>query len=129
MRSILFDELLSSEVEAVRDYLNEWAVPSGIDDLYWIRLDRELWNEDQIKALSDQDGVMGDGYRIAVELGGEWVRFELLVRAEGVLNIGGGPADERQTLFVLRWANEMAAKLSLPTCAALPRKTTQGGPK
>ena len=118
MRSIVFDELLGSEVEAVRGYLNERAVPSGVEDLYWIQLDRELWNESQIKALSGQDGALADNYRLAVELGDQWVRFELLVRAEGILNVGGGPADERQAIFVLRWANEMAAKLGLPSCAA-----------
>ena len=117
MRSIVFDELLGSEVEAVRGYLNERAVPSGVEDLYWIRLDRELWNEAQIKALNGRDGALADSFRIAVELGDQWVRFELLVRAEGVLNIGGGPADERQTIFVLRWANEMAAGLGLSSCA------------
>ena len=127
MRSILFDELLSSEVEAVRGYLNQWAVPSGIDDLYWIRLDREIWNDAQLKALSDRDGMVGDNYRIAVELGDQWVRFELLIRAEGVLNIGGGPADERQSLFVLRWANEMAARLGLLSCLGDPGECRLNG--
>ena len=122
MRSIVFDELLDSEVEAVRGYLNERASVSGVEDLYWIKLDRELWNEGQITALSGHDGELADGCRIAVELGDDWVRFELLVRAEGVLNIGGGPADERQSLFVLRWANEMAARLGLPSCAGHPRE-------
>ncbi|MDR2945222.1 MAG: hypothetical protein LBV79_00530 [Candidatus Adiutrix sp.] len=119
MRSIIFDELLASEIEAVRDYLEEKAIPSGVEDLYWIALERELWNETQSMALSEhQEGLMGDGYRLAVELGDQWVRFELLVRAEGVLNIGGGPTDEQQSLFVLRWANEMSAALGLSSCAA-----------
>ena len=30
-----------------------------------------------------------------------------------LLNIGGGPADERQTLYALRWADEMAHQLNL----------------
>ena len=116
MRSYLFDELLESEIDAVRDYLNQHAVPSGIKDLYWIPLEADLWNEGQMQALSQGSPSLAHGYRLAVELGDDWVKFELLVRTEGVLNVGGGPADERQALFLFRWANEMATQLGLASC-------------
>ena len=119
MRSILLDELLEPEIDAVVDYLDRQAIPSGIQNLYWLPLERNLWNETQIQGLNDESWVEGDGYRFAVEVGPDWVRFELLVRSESLLNIGGGQADERQALFALRWADEMARKLNLMACTGL----------
>ena len=114
MRSILLDELLTPEIEAVTAYLTEKAESSGIEGLFWISIPPELWNETQRTA--PDEGVADDGFRLAVEVGPEWVRFELLVRTGGLLNLGGGPADERQSLFALRWADEMAQKLNLISC-------------
>jgi hypothetical protein len=113
MRSILLDELLEPEIDAVIDYLDRQARPSGIEGLYWLPLTRELWNETQLQGWEDESWTEGGDYRFAVEVGPAWVRFELLVRSESLLNIGGGQADERQALFVLRWADDMARKLNL----------------
>ncbi|KXS55851.1 MAG: hypothetical protein AMR96_05860 [Candidatus Adiutrix intracellularis] len=113
MRSILFDELQPQEVAAVRVYLNQQARRSGLEDLYWIALPRVLWNENQIQTSSE--GRKPD-FHFAVELGSEWVRFELLIRSEGLLNLGGGQATAEQALFLLNWANDMARKLDLLTC-------------
>jgi hypothetical protein len=114
MRSILIDELSDAEVILVRDYLNRKASPSGVEDLYWIPLARDLWNSAQITAHTDeQEKVEAQSFRFAVELGPEWVRFEMLVRSEGLRNLGGGQADERQALFLLAWIDEMACHLHL----------------
>jgi hypothetical protein len=114
MRSILIDELSDEEVLAVRAYLNQKATPSGVEDLYWIPLERDLWNSTQIAAHTDeQEKVEARSFRFAVELGPEWVRFEMLVRSEGLRNLGGGQADERQGLFLLGWIDEMARQLHL----------------
>ncbi|UQZ90137.1 hypothetical protein C4J81_13385 [Deltaproteobacteria bacterium Smac51] len=124
MRSILIDELLESEVIGVRDYLNRNAVASGIEDLYWIPLEESLWNETQTSAHHhEQEGVEAHSFRFAVELGPEWVRFEMLVRSEGLRNLGGGQADERQSMFLLGWADEMARQLNL--FASQPAATNQ----
>lgn len=116
MRSILFDELLDQEVDEVRAYLTRNAKPSGVEDLFWIALDRDIWTEAQKQAWADEEVL--EGFRFAVELGPDWIRFELLIRSETLRNLGGGQADEAQTLFVLRWANEMARRLNLVSCVA-----------
>ncbi|MDR0881331.1 MAG: hypothetical protein LBP55_02130 [Candidatus Adiutrix sp.] len=135
MRSIFFDELLEPEANAVLEYLDREAVPSGLNNLYWLPLPRDLWNETQIQAQrekgrtwtgADNGLADDDGYRLAVELGPDWVRFELLIRSESLLNIGGGQADERQTLFVLRWADEMARQINLPSCLGVQAQAAKG---
>lgn len=116
MRSFLFDELIETEIEAVKKYLDQTAVPSGLENLYWLPLPRELWNQNQLDGRKESGWMDGDEFRLAVEVGPDWVKFELLVRSEGLLNIGGGQADEKQSMYVLFWADEMARKLNLSTC-------------
>lgn len=113
MRSLVFDELLGSEIAAVLNYLNREALPSGVENLYWLALPRDLWNPAQIQAEGENVWADGEGYRAAIEVGRDWVRFELLVRSESLLNLCGGQADERQAVYILRWAGEMARELNL----------------
>ncbi|MDR1921250.1 MAG: hypothetical protein LBS31_05835 [Candidatus Adiutrix sp.] len=114
MRSILIDELLAAEVEAVIAYLDTHAERASLERLYWIKLEPELWGEAQRQAWGNADAA--PVYRLAVEVGTDWARFELLVRSENLRNIGGGQADEAQTLFMLRWIEAMAAELNLASC-------------
>jgi hypothetical protein len=116
VRSIVFDELLEPEINAVLDYLDQEAVASGVENLYWLFIPRDLWSPAQVQAQADENWAEGEGYRTAIEVGPDWVRFELLVRSESLLNIGGGQADESQAMHILRWADEMARKLSLSSC-------------
>lgn len=116
MRSLVFDELLGSEIAAALNYLDREALPSGVKNLYWLALPRELWNQAQIQAEEENGWADGESYRAAIEVGRDWVRFELLVRSESLLNLCGGQADERQAAYILRWAGEMARELNLASC-------------
>lgn len=113
MRSILFDELRNSETEAVIEYLERESVPSGLEGLYWIPVPKELGNDIQ-KDLNEENEEVG--LKLAVEVGPDWVRFELLLRSDSLINTGGGPADERQVMFILAWADKMARELKLHSC-------------
>jgi len=113
MRSILFDELDPQDYAAIENYLRKEAEASAIDGLYWIKLPAELWNETQKERAAEGEEI---SFRFAAELAGDWLRFELLLRPEGLRDVGGLPADERQTLFIWRWADEMARKLNLSSC-------------
>jgi len=115
MRSILFDELRDSEIEAVTEYLERESRPSGLEGLYWIPIPKELWNETQHKGLKEEK-LETSGFKLAAEVGPDWIRFELLVRSDSLINTGGGPADERQVMFILNWADKMARELKLHSC-------------
>lgn len=116
MRSILLDELLPKEVAAIKEYLMAKARPSGVEDLYWLELPKTQWNENQIACVESGLRDSPQSFRLAIEVGADWVRFELLVRSDCLHNIGGGQADERQALFTLNWANKMAVELNLVAC-------------
>jgi hypothetical protein len=112
VRSILLDEFSDEDMPLVADYLAHKAEASGVEGLYWIALPRDLWNETQKRAhVDEQEKAEARSFRFAVELGRDWVRFEMLVRSEGLRNLGGGWADKGQTLFLLGWADEMLKTL------------------
>jgi len=116
MRSLLLDELTPGETKAARDYLADRAEFSGIEGLYWLKLPPELLAPPQTRARARRlSGA--ESYRLAVEVGPDWVRFELLVRAETLANPGGGQATAEQVFYVLDWADRMARELGLITCA------------
>ena len=125
MRSLLLDELTPREAAAARDYLAARAESSGLEGLYWLKLPPELLAERQIRARG-RPGA--ESYRLAVEAGPDWVKFELLVRAETVANPGGGQATAEQVFYVLDWADRMARELGLVTCADLARNDSAAAP-
>lgn len=116
MRSLLFDELRATEVEAVTGYLDREAQASGLEGLYWLALPEDLWNESQFKGLKEEPALAENGFRLAIEVGPDWLRLELLVRSDSLHNTGGGQADENQVIFALNWADEMAEELGLRAC-------------
>jgi hypothetical protein len=129
MRSLMLDELTPQEAAAARSYLAARAEFSGVEGLYWLKLPPALWTDNQIRA--HESGLPGaESYRLAVETGLNWLRFELLVRAETVANPGSGQATAEQALYVLDWADRMARELGLSTCAdlALQEPGTTAGP-
>ena len=114
MRSLFLDELYPEEIAKVHEHLQKNAKPSGLEGLYWIFLPLELLTEPQRAVLTSED--IFSSYHVAVEVGVDWVRFELLLRGESMENIGAAQANEEQTLYILRFAHEMAQKLDLRTC-------------
>ena len=121
MRALMLDELTTGEVTAVRAYLTAQAEFSGVDGLYWLTLPPDLWSDHQKEAHAS--GIPGsESYRLAVETGAKWVRFELLVRAETMTNPGSAQATTEQALYILGWADRMARELGLVTCVDLHPK-------
>ncbi|MDR2724941.1 MAG: hypothetical protein LBC90_02515 [Candidatus Adiutrix sp.] len=115
MRALMLDELTPREVAAARAYLLDQAEFSGVEGLYWLQLPPDLWSDHQKQAQAS--GLPGtESYRLAVETGPKWVRFELLVRAETLANPGSAQATTEQALYILGWADRMARELGLITC-------------
>jgi hypothetical protein len=125
MRALILDELNRLETAAVREYLAARAGFSGVEGLYWLELPPDLWAETQRRARKRREAGTSC-FRLAVELGPNWVRFELLVRSETLANAGGGQATAKQALFVLDWAGAMARELGLTTCADLSPGDREG---
>jgi hypothetical protein len=111
MRLIILDELRTEEISMVDAYLKKSLHPSGINGLYWLYLPTSILSYTQ-KELEPTAGP----YKISVEILKDIVRFELLVRAEEITNMGGGHANEEQIQFVYAFVSKMAKELNLVTC-------------
>lgn len=115
MRSIVLDELSASEIDYINGYLDINTAPSGLENIYWLTLDKELWAPIQLQAQAQNESDLPsqaqkeNTFRMAVEVSSTWVRFELLIRTESIQNIGGGLANQDQSLFVLKFIEEMTS--------------------
>ncbi|MDR3154817.1 MAG: hypothetical protein LBW85_11265 [Deltaproteobacteria bacterium] len=111
MRSIIFEELRPDEIFKAGEYLKERLQTTNIVGLFWMLLPEEILTGEQ-KDLSATAGP----YKISVDLGKDKIRFELLVRAEEITNIGGGYADNSQLEYIHAFAVKLAEELELKTC-------------
>ena len=110
MRSLLLDELSGPDVAKVREYLDERATASGLEDLYWIELAPELLTGLQAAHPDCQP------HRFAVELGQDFVKLEMLIRPADSLRCPcGGYASPEQRGFILETADRLVAELGLRT--------------
>jgi hypothetical protein len=111
MRSLVYDELITDEISNIKQYLDNYLLPSTISGLYWMILPFDILSNTQ-KELQDTAGP----FKIAVDLRSDSVRFELLVRGDEVTNKGSAHADEVQASHVHAFASKMARDLNLIAC-------------
>ncbi|MBF0475794.1 MAG: hypothetical protein HQK59_08165 [Deltaproteobacteria bacterium] len=110
MRQLLFDELSDQDMAKIREYLIDAGEPSEVGGLYWITLHDDLLNENQFHHHQCKP------FSFAVEVGNNWVKFELLIRSRSTMSCScTGYAGEVQTAFILRFANNLIEKLNLKT--------------
>jgi hypothetical protein len=111
MRSLFLDELRHDEITKINDYLKETLKSSNIEGLYWLLLHNDHLTSNQ-RILQERFGP----YKISVEVGANFVKFELLVRGDDLRNEGGGYATEKQIEFIYSFADTMVKVLNLVTC-------------
>ena len=75
MKWYLIDEINKTELAAVKDYLKQHMLRSGLENVLWLQLPDLHYN-----VLQKTHRECAPFY-IAVELGNEWVRYELFVRS------------------------------------------------
>lgn len=110
MKSYVIDELAGSDVRRILRYLSEYAVPSGVESLFWVELAPPLLTPLQQEHRSCQPHVF------AVETGPRFVKAELYLRTlRGLRCPCQGECTPPQAHFVLAWMNEMLESLSIRT--------------
>lgn len=80
MRQILMNELTKDEIQKTKEFLNVIGREGGVEGLYWLQIPQDMLGAAQI-------GHEDCGpFSFAVELGDDFVSFELLVRSESNLH-------------------------------------------
>ena len=75
MRKFVFDEISSADMRKVRAYLDENAVRSEVEGLYWVELEEDELN------IRQREHQACRPYRFAVEVDKNAVYLELLIRS------------------------------------------------
>ena len=74
MRQFLIDEIPCRQMEAVKIYLKEKAVSSGLEEIFWLEIPEGL-----LSPIQEEHRACGPHY-LAIETGQNFLKFEFLVR-------------------------------------------------
>ena len=111
MRSILFDEINSPDLEKIRDHLEKSLVPSSLPDVFWLELPPDLLSP----AQHEHKECCGP-HRVAVLLEEDGLKLELLVRSKASLRCEcTAYTTGQQRDFLLDWADRLARELAIRT--------------
>lgn len=110
MRQYLLDEIARNDLPRVREYLNEHAAASRLADIWWVDLPEDLLSPEQFEHQNCRP------FRFAVEVGEDFVRFELLIRSEQTMRCACiDYATRQQRDFILAYADRLVEDLALRT--------------
>ncbi len=109
MRQYMVDELRRMELERIRGYLDRHCEASDLGGLYWLHIPDECLSPTQI---AHKDCMP---FWTAVEMGGSWVKFEMLVRSRKKIRCNCVAfATEDQRDFILKFADKLLAGTEIP---------------
>lgn len=108
MRQFLINELSPEEREKIKDFLHTNARPGGIEGLYWLPLQ-------EVQLGPAQQGHEQCGpFSLGIELGEEFVSFELLVRSQNNLHCScTSYATTAQRDFLLAFADRLVEEAGI----------------
>ncbi len=115
MRQYQLDEIAKKDLPPIREYLNQHAEASRLEDIWWVDLPEDLLSPEQFEHQGCRP------FRFAVELGDppvgdSFVRFEFLIRSEQTMRCACvGYATRQQRDFILGYADRLVEDLALRT--------------
>jgi hypothetical protein len=110
MRQYLLDEISKTDIPRIRDYLSSHAQASGLADIWWVNINTDLLSPGQFEHRNCAP------FRFAVELGGDFVRFEFLIRSQKTLRCSCiDYATRQQRDFIMAFADRLVEDLELRT--------------
>ena len=111
MRQYVLDEIRREDIDRIREWLADRAELSGVEDLYWVNFQTEMLSQTQFEHTSCQP------HCFAVEVGDDYVKFELLVRSRVSYRcrLCQTYATPQQRQLILDFADRMVSDLGLTT--------------
>jgi hypothetical protein len=110
MRQYLLDEIRKPDIDRIRHYLDEHAIRAGLEGIWWVELQQDQLNETQYTHPDCQP------FCFAIELGDDFVKFELLIRSRKTMRCPCiGYATNQQRDSIMGFADQMLAELNVKT--------------
>lgn len=110
MRAYLIDEISPSDMEKINGFLKKNAVPSSLNQIFWVRIPGDLLSSSQFEHSGCQPHVF------AVELGSNWVKLEFLVRSLKNMHCTcQGYCTQSQQEYIINFTHGMLERLVIRT--------------
>jgi hypothetical protein len=110
MRAYLLDEISASDMEKITLYLKERSIRSRLNSIFWVEIPEDLLSGVQYEHKSCKP------YVFAVELGDDWFKAELFIRAlEGMGCNCQHYATPQQREFIFNFSQAMIDALNVQT--------------
>lgn len=110
MRQYRIDELRLGDYEKIKSFMDDRFGPSSVDGLYWVPVEVSLLDDVQ-RTHSDCQP-----FYFAVELGQDFVSFELLIRTKSRIRCDCiHYANWEQTTSIIGFADKMFESLGIMT--------------
>jgi len=110
MRAYLIDEISPPDMRRIRAFLSKNAIPSQLDQIFWVRIPDDLLSPRQFEHLGCKPHVF------AIELGCDWIKLEFFVRSLRTMRCDcPGYCLPSQRDYILRFAHGMLEELGIRT--------------
>jgi hypothetical protein len=110
MRAYWIDEVSHSHMEVIQGFLKKNTLASIMRNLYWLQIPDDLLSDTQRRHRDCRPHV------VAVELGVDWIKLELLVRSLKNMHCTcPGYCTPLQRDYVINFANGMLEDLKIRT--------------
>ena len=110
MRSYVIDEISPSRMEEINGYLNEHALSSDLNEIFWVRLPEDLLSEIQLTHRECRP------YVFAIEKGRDWIKAECLIRSLNNMKCEAQAyCDPKQWDFIIAFIHSMIIDLDIQT--------------
>ncbi|MFP4213919.1 MAG: hypothetical protein ACLFRL_07385 [Desulfohalobiaceae bacterium] len=106
MRSYFIEDIEPDKLQQLASSLQEKGYQGPIDDIYWLQLPEEVLTPLQLEHLQDCGP-----YIISLELGKDWLKLELLLRARNTFRCNCvGYADTKQRDYCIQLLEDFLAR-------------------
>ncbi len=108
MRAYLINEIPGDDLARIKAFLQEHALASPMEGLFWARVPEDLLEERQAEHLNCRP------YVFAIEIGDDWVSLEFFIRTLSDMRCPcSGYATKRQLDFIIQFAHTMIQDLGI----------------
>ncbi len=102
MKQYVIDQLNPEEQKRIKEHLDKYCEPAGLDGMYWLHIPEEICSELQQKHKECKPHCIG------IELRRRDVRFEFLVRSRNKIRCKCiSYANKKQTDFIIEFIENM----------------------
>ena len=110
MKSYYVDEISSFDLDKITRYLDNNAIESGMEKLFWIEIP-----SDYLTGMQSEHSECRP-HRFAIEIGDTWIRAEFFVRTSVKFGCDcNGYGNEDQKEFIMNYIDNMINELGIKT--------------